>query len=577
MFEDDEHTMMVASFADGTFFADRYRIEEQLGAGAMGRVYRATELGGGRTVALKVLHADRLADEEAVARFRREAEVLASIGHPCIVEVYAFHHTREGFPYLAMELLVGVTLKTRLAQGRFEDPADLQEIVDGLAGALAAAHARGVVHRDIKPDNVFLPATGNPRAKLVDFGLSRIAKADNALTHSGMILGTPRYMPPEQIRDASAAGPAGDLYSLAVVLYECLTGESPYPAEDYGQLLGCLLEGRVVPFEERRPDLPALAPLFARALARDPAARFADAGALADAFGGAIGRPSQRASVAARAPRSVPPPPRLSRPSPMPSNTSTLAFDPSASRDLVAALEAAGEGYALDSGPTRADFKVDLPTDPSAPLVPPPVEESQADRTAPTRAGEIPPVARWASPAPAPAPAPAEAPRAATSPLAAPSAPAPAPSPAATAEPLPPLPLAHDVPPTGPLRGSQPDPPSRGGDTMFLGEGVSLPPSGARASVNPYGPGASPTPTPPPASPVGAAPSWPGAGSGAPMPGAPMPGAPMPGASMPAVRAPAASRSRLKLGIAIFLVAVVVVVAVSAAGGFLLRAYLATH
>jgi len=340
VFEENENTVMIPTFAVGSFFADRYRIDGLLGSGAMGRVYDATELHSDRRVALKVLHGDRVTEEETVARFRREAEVLASIGHPCIVEIYTFHHSAEGIPYLAMELLEGVTLKTRLANGRFEDPHDLQEIVDGLAGALAAAHERGVVHRDVKPDNVFLPATGVPRAKLVDFGLSRMKKQGKSLTHSGMIIGTPRYMSPEQIRDASSAGPRGDLYALGVIIYECLAGRSPYPAQDYGQLLGCVMEGRTIPLSQVRPDLAHFDPFIQRALAQDPAGRFESGGALADAFGAALGSPSRHREIAREAPKK---PERSGRQRVASaafaqSKGSTLAFDASAAREALGAL-----------------------------------------------------------------------------------------------------------------------------------------------------------------------------------------------------------------------------------------------
>lgn len=329
--DDDEPTMLVPTFAPGAFFADRYRIGALLGAGAMGRVYAANELfGEERRVALKVLHPEQLAEEEAVARFRREAEVLASIGHPCIVEIHAFHQSAEGIPYLAMELLEGVTLKRRLTSvGPFDDPRRLQEILDCIAAGLSAAHACGVVHRDLKPDNVFLPATGEPRAKLVDFGLSRMAKQDKSLTHRGMMLGTPRYMAPEQIRNAAAAGAAGDLYSLGVVLYESLSGKSPYPAEDYGQLLGCVLEGKITPLENVRPDLPpALAGVIARALHADPNQRFRSAGDFADAYGAAIGSPSRwQAWTDVRSERRSGR--RTMMPAPMESKETTLAFDAS--------------------------------------------------------------------------------------------------------------------------------------------------------------------------------------------------------------------------------------------------------
>ena len=370
MYDEGDATVPLPTFGLGAFFADRYRIDAVLGTGAMGRVYAATELHSERRVALKVLHRERLGEAETVARFQREAEVLASIGHPCIVEVYTFHHTSDGTPFLAMELLEGVTLKTRLRNvGRFEDPRDFQDIVDCVCGALAAAHERGIVHRDLKPDNVFLPATGEPRAKLVDFGLSRIAVADKSLTASGAILGTPRYMAPEQIRDARAAGPLVDIYALGVLMFESLTGRSPYPAQDYGQLLGCVLENRVTPFEQLRPDLPrAVGDVIRGAMAADPAARLPSCDAVADAYGAAIGTPSRRKLLAARPRSSEPRAPRRipSNQDPMiPSKSSTLAFDASALERLRAPAETAP---ALAAGQGPAPTHVPPEHAPSPPL-----------------------------------------------------------------------------------------------------------------------------------------------------------------------------------------------------------------
>jgi serine/threonine-protein kinase len=339
--EDDDRTLTLPSFGPGAFFAERYRIDSVLGSGAMGRVYAALELHSGNRVALKILHKERLGEPDTLERFRREAEVLASIGHPCIVEIHAFHHTSDGTPYLAMELLEGVTLKTRLTNaGRFEDPREFQPVLDCVCGALGAAHRRGIVHRDMKPDNVFLPATGEPRAKLVDFGLSRMQAQNKSLTRSGMILGTPRYMAPEQLRNAASAGPSVDVYSTGVLLYESLTGQSPYPAQDYGQLLGCVMEGRVTPIERWRPELATIGAVVARAMEADPSTRFASCDELADAYASAVGTPSRRAAIVGRgsglrARRAAPPNAALVR------KGSTLAFDASALGELPDLHEAA--------------------------------------------------------------------------------------------------------------------------------------------------------------------------------------------------------------------------------------------
>ncbi|MCB9592390.1 MAG: serine/threonine protein kinase [Sandaracinaceae bacterium] len=513
----------------------------------MGRVYAATEIHSDRRVALKVLHGERMAEAETVARFKREAEVLASIGHPCIVEVYAFHQT-DNIPYIAMELLEGVTLKTRLQNaGRFQDPADLQEIVDCIASALEVAHDADVIHRDLKPDNIFLPATGDPRAKLVDFGLSRVARQDKNITTSGMIIGTPRYMAPEQIKNASGTGPGSDIYSFGVILFECLTGQSPYPAQDYGQLLGCLLEGRTTPFLDHRPDLAQLGSFFPLALAPDVTRRYQTAGELADGYAEAIGRPSRREEIRAKTRR----PPKRKRSKSLagmvPSRSSTLAWDASAARGALAelekgpppgmkvdpeALEARSElGFARtpemgiqkgswSDGPS-AGFNFDdaSVTEPSRPQYP--VEPSQPALV------QNPP-SRPPPPMVAPAPIPQTP---------APLTPAPIPrseAPVAYHSNPPPSSPSHSVPPEAVK--------AQGGDTLYLGDAqglVNLPPSYAPGPASNYPPNPS-----------------------------------FSGASAKPAPAPAAPAKKRSFGLILFFVALLLVVVLSALGGFALRAHM---
>ncbi len=544
VFDEDESTVMMPTFAPGSFFADRYRIDAVLGAGAMGRVYAATEIHSDRRVALKVLHGERLAEAETVARFKREADVLASIGHPCIVEVHAFHKTPEGIPYLAMELLEGVTLKTRLQNGgRFDDLFDLQEIVDCIASALEVAHEAEVIHRDLKPDNIFLPATGSPRAKLVDFGLSRVARQDKSLTASGMIIGTPRYMAPEQIKDASKTGPASDIYSFGVIVYECLTGASPYPAQDYGQLLGCLLEGRKTPLTHYRPDLPGLGAFIDRALAQNPTQRHQTAGELADEYGRAIGRASQREAMEAQTKR-----PRRKRSKSMagmvPSKASTLAWDASAAREALAELEKGPppgmtvdpeamdvrDGLGFAKTPEMGITKGAWEDGPSAGMFFD--ENSVTDPIRPEQIAQAHTLAMH-SPAPASRPPPPMIPQ-----TPAPYTPAPL-----TPQPAEVSPYASSPP--GSSTPSYPAPPelqvkAQGGDTLYLGD----------ASVPmPYVP-------PPPAVPSTA------------------PGFAPASAPLSVSVSPATAPRRGGLGVILFLVALLLVVVLSALGGFALRAHM---
>jgi hypothetical protein len=202
-----EPTRVMSSFEDGFFFADRFKIDEVLGSGGMGTVYDAHDMQTGHRVALKVLKKTK-SSGESEDRFRREAEILASIDHPGIVGIHGFGAAPDGTLWLAMEYLEGVTLREKVSRDGPMDPAELCPIITAACAALSETHARGVVHRDLKPDNIFLTSSTPPEVKILDFGLS-LTLTSKKLTATGTIIGTPRYMAPEQIKSAHAAGPSG--------------------------------------------------------------------------------------------------------------------------------------------------------------------------------------------------------------------------------------------------------------------------------------------------------------------------------------------------------------------------------
>jgi serine/threonine protein kinase len=282
-----EATDVIDPFSPGSFFADRFRLGEPLGTGGMGTVFRAEDLMDQRPVAIKVLLRGAQ-DEQARQRFERESQILASIDHPGIVSIFRHGYaTHRRIPWLAMELLEGETLRQRIQRRGPLEPARVAAMLDLVADALEAAHAQGVIHRDLKPDNIFL--TEGSAVKLLDFGLS-LSLSAKKLTATGTIIGTPRYMAPEQITAAHSAGAAADIYALGIVVYECLTGESPFIASDQGQLLGAIIQGRLEPLRARRPDLPqALQDVVERAMAKRPEDRFPTPRAMAEAFSDAIG------------------------------------------------------------------------------------------------------------------------------------------------------------------------------------------------------------------------------------------------------------------------------------------------
>jgi len=264
----------------------RYRVVSQLGEGAMGRVYRALDPLLGRDVAVKVLRSDLGGPSRPTyeARFRNEARAAARFDHPHVVAVHDMGEDPSLGPYVVYEFVAGRTLRAALEASPLS-PAELVRIARGVASALGALHAAGIVHRDIKPDNVMLGDTG--AVKITDFGIARVP--DAALTRDGQFLGTPAYAPPEAITRGEYA-PAGDVFSLGAVLYEALTGLRPFPGDDAVSVSYAVVHDPHAPPSQVREGLPvAVDGVFDKALAKRPGDRFASATHLAQALGRALG------------------------------------------------------------------------------------------------------------------------------------------------------------------------------------------------------------------------------------------------------------------------------------------------
>jgi eukaryotic-like serine/threonine-protein kinase len=251
----------------GVLVAERYRLDEPLGRGGMGEVWRAWDQVLGRPVAVKLL-LPGVVDPSATARFRQEAQTAARLSHPNVVAVYDFGED-QGRLYLVMELVEGRTLAGHLAAYGPLDAGETAAIGAQTAAGLAAAHREGVVHRDVKPGNLLLTADGV--VKIADFGIARFAgESTAALTSAGLVLGTSIYLAPERAQ-GHTAGPASDVYALGCVLYELLTGHPPFRADSAPALLYQHVDSAPVPPAQLRPDLPAaLDDLVLQLLAKDP-------------------------------------------------------------------------------------------------------------------------------------------------------------------------------------------------------------------------------------------------------------------------------------------------------------------
>ncbi|WP_158508876.1 serine/threonine-protein kinase [Gemmatirosa kalamazoonensis] len=296
---------------------DRYDVEGELGRGGMAVVYRARDVRLRRPVALKVLPPDLAFREGVRARFLREAETAAQLSHPHVVPIYAADET-NGVAWLAMALVEGETLGARMTRAPRLPVEETRRILAEVAGALAYAHARGVVHRDIKPDNILLDRDSG-HALVTDFGIARAAEADTRLTLTGIAVGTPTYMSPEQALGERELDGRSDLYSLAVVGYQMLAGAPPFTATSAAALLMKHVGERPVPIAHLRPDVPlGLAAAIDRALAKKPEDRWADAAEFQRALLAAAPMAAVPAvpSRAVAPPQSVPRPPRPAAPEP---------------------------------------------------------------------------------------------------------------------------------------------------------------------------------------------------------------------------------------------------------------------
>ena len=263
----------------------QYLIENEVGRGGMAVVYRATDLRLNRPVAVKVLPPDLAFNPDVRMRFIREAQTAAQLSHPNIVPIYSVDDKGgENLVFFVMAFVEGESLGVRLKREGAWPIAQSVRVLRDIADALAYAHARGVVHRDIKPDNILIDrASGRPM--VTDFGIARAAAAETRLTVTGVAVGTPAYMSPEQALGEREIDGRSDLYSLAVVGYHLLAGDTPFKAANTPAMLVKHVSERPKPIRERRPEIPAyLAVAIDRALSKRPEDRWADAAEFRDAL-----------------------------------------------------------------------------------------------------------------------------------------------------------------------------------------------------------------------------------------------------------------------------------------------------
>ena len=281
------------AFEPQRVLAGRYRLEERLGAGGMGAIWRAEHLMLQAPVAVKIIDRDAVRDEQTLARFLREAKAAASLRSPHVVQILDYGMD-EGVPFIVMELLEGETLAERLKRCGRLSPAETARIMTHVGRAIGRAHEAGIVHRDLKPENVFIVHNEDDDiAKVLDFGVAKVERGQLAIegekTRTGSILGTPYYMSPEQAQGNKAVDYRSDLWSLGVIAFECLTGRRPFYSEGLGDLVLSICV-RELPVPSAYASVPiGFDAWFAQAIARDPEQRFQSAREMTDALRETLG------------------------------------------------------------------------------------------------------------------------------------------------------------------------------------------------------------------------------------------------------------------------------------------------
>jgi eukaryotic-like serine/threonine-protein kinase len=295
-------------FSPGEMFEEKYRVERMIGAGGMGVVAEATHLGLGRRVAIKFMRAESRSNPEGAVRFLREARACANLSSDHVVRVFDNGMSKHGDPYLVMELLRGEDLAELLKREKMVDPGRAVRWVVEACDAIGEAHQLGIVHRDLKPANLFLSEGkgGDKKIKVLDFGISKLIGEGSfgGLTSQSAMLGSPRYMSPEQTRSSARADARTDIWALGVVLFELMTGTTPFDAENAVGLAAAIMTQAAPRLRERRPDAsPALEKIVMRCLEKNPEDRFDSISSLTTALSSYASRatlppPKQRSFLA---------------------------------------------------------------------------------------------------------------------------------------------------------------------------------------------------------------------------------------------------------------------------------------
>lgn len=288
--DDDDDEAVTSPIGPGEVLAGKYRVDRVLGKGGMGIVVAATHLELEDKVAIKFLLPAALKNQEAVARFVREARAAVRIKNEHVARIIDVGKLEDGAPYMVMEYLEGMDLGKLRSQGPIPIE-DACEYVIQACDAMADAHAIGIIHRDLKPANLFLTkrSDGSPVVKVLDFGISKVVDPnamDASLTRTSMTMGSPRYMSPEQLRSAKEVDPRTDVWALGVILYELLSGSTPFRGNTYPELCASILGEPPTPaLRDRRPEVPAeLEAVMLRCVEKSTLARFESVTALAEAL-----------------------------------------------------------------------------------------------------------------------------------------------------------------------------------------------------------------------------------------------------------------------------------------------------